>query len=256
MVELTEKQVQALKITQDVLVRIRRLAREPITPKTMAAIHDLADALHNVPGVVTRRPENQNLARMFDEELDRDLATAAGVYQREGFPAFAFAPDIAPLDVDLSAYATSGARFHVPAEFKQPSTTRADNPPCHRERRGSPLALFFRRILAGREPATSAPAVDESAANDSQKVGSTSKYPDIVLDIFKAIRSQEDYEHIQTSCNEAESGIAVPMTIFGRLDLPAAMVLRILDENKLLVEISQSRGLVILTKEVRALLLE
>ncbi|MGF6603300.1 hypothetical protein P3T23_008054 [Paraburkholderia sp. GAS448] len=147
MVELTEKQVQALEITQAALVQIRILARQPVTPKTMAAIHDLADALHNVPHGVTRRAENSNLANMFDEELDQDVATAVGVFRREGFPMFAFPPDIPSRDEDRSAYVASGARFWIPPGIADQYATAVGIGSRRGKQVGSSLALFFRRIF-------------------------------------------------------------------------------------------------------------
>ncbi len=254
MVELTEKQVQALKITHDVLVRIRRLAREPVSAKTMAAIHDLADSVHNVPDVVTRRPENPNLASMFDEELDRDLATASGVYKREGLPAFVFPQEIQPLDVDVSAYTASGARFHVRAEVNLPSTTPPNNSTCPGARKRSSLALLLQRIFGVCSSPITEPSVGKSAASAAKIVPVLSKYPDIVLDIFKAIRALDDYEQIKKSCNEIESGIAVPVTVFAKHGLPASKVLQILEANNLIVEFSSNRKSVILHKAARDLL--
>jgi hypothetical protein len=144
MVDLTVKQVQALKITGDALVQIRRLARQPATPQTMAAIHDLADALHNVPRGVTRRPENPNLATMFDDELDRDIESAASVFRREGLPLCNFPPDVEIRDENFSAYVASGARFHVPAE-KQPSVVADRRQPRPCENPGSFWSRFFKR---------------------------------------------------------------------------------------------------------------
>ncbi|KAH0436575.1 TraI domain-containing protein [Paraburkholderia fungorum] len=101
----------------------------------------------------------------------------------------------------------------------------------------------------------SSPSTDQQpAAEDTKKVLAMPKYPDIVLDIFKAIRALEDYEQIKKSCNEVESGIAVPVTIFAKHGLPASKVLQILEENKLIVEISPTRKSLILQKTARGLL--
>jgi len=103
-----------------------------------------------------------------------------------------------------------------------------------------------------KEPA--AAAAEQPTAVDAKKTPSTPKYPDIVLDIFKAIRALEDYDQIKKSCNEVESGIAVPVTIFAKHGLPASKVLQILEENKLIVEISSTRKSLILQKAARGLL--
>ncbi|MGF6604293.1 hypothetical protein P3T23_009048 [Paraburkholderia sp. GAS448] len=104
--------------------------------------------------------------------------------------------------------------------------------------------------------ATSPSTVEQPAAEHTTKAPSTPKYPDIVLDIFKAIRALDDYEQIKKSCNEVESGIAVPVTIFAKHGLPASKVLQILEENKLIVEISSTRKSLILQKAARGLLFE
>jgi hypothetical protein len=103
-----------------------------------------------------------------------------------------------------------------------------------------------------KEPA--AAAEEQPVAVDAKKPQSTPKYSDIVLDIFKAIRALEDYDQIKKSCNEVESGIAVPVTIFAKHGLPASKVLQILEENKLIVEISPTRKSLILQKAARGLL--
>ncbi|VVE16229.1 MULTISPECIES: hypothetical protein [Pandoraea] len=148
MVELTEKQTQALHITQAALVQIRCLARQPLTPTTIAAIHDLADALHNVPRWLTWRPKGLNPENVFDEELNRDLETAVGVFEREGFPMFAFPPNIQPRDVNISAYVASGARFWIPPGIANQYATSADAG----SRRGGAITLaltqFFRRLFS------------------------------------------------------------------------------------------------------------
>ncbi|PNE59651.1 hypothetical protein A8H39_00435 [Paraburkholderia fungorum] len=147
MVELTEKQVQALKITQDALVQIRALARQPVTPKTMAAIHDLADALHNVPNGVTRRPDNPDLAVLFDEELKRDVEGAVGVFRREGLPMFNFPPDVEIRDTDFSAYVASGSRFWIPPGIAKQYATSAGALPTQDVALTTRLKRFFRRVL-------------------------------------------------------------------------------------------------------------
>ena len=95
---------------------------------------------------------------------------------------------------------------------------------------------------------------DQPASPETNKGTSAPTYPDIVLDIFKAIRHLDDHEQIKRSCNEVEKGIVVPMTIFAKHGLPVSKVLEILDQSKLLVEISPSRKSCILQKAARGLL--
>lgn len=142
MVELTEKQVQALNIIHAALVEIRTLARQPVTPRTMGAIYDLADALHNVPLGVTMRPESS----MHASSVDHDIETAAGVFKREGFRMGAFPPDIQVRDADRSRYVASGATLSIPPGIANQYAT-VGTEPRGGMRLGSSLALFFRRIF-------------------------------------------------------------------------------------------------------------
>jgi len=105
-------------------------------------------------------------------------------------------------------------------------------------------------------PATdaSASAGEQPASPETKTVPPAPAYPDIVLDLFKAIRHVEDYEQIKKLCNEVDDGIVVPMTIFAKHGLPVAGVLKILEENKLLVKISDTRKSCILQKAARGLL--
>ncbi|KAF7963364.1 hypothetical protein AWV80_10570 [Cupriavidus sp. UYMU48A] len=102
--------------------------------------------------------------------------------------------------------------------------------------------------------ATSTSAHEQPASPDTKEATSAQAYPDIVLDIFKAIRHLENYEQIKKSCNEVEKGIVVPMSIFAKHGLAVSVVLDILDKSKLLVEISPSRKSCILHNAARGLL--
>ncbi|MBP0633118.1 MULTISPECIES: TraI domain-containing protein [unclassified Cupriavidus] len=102
--------------------------------------------------------------------------------------------------------------------------------------------------------AASTSADVQPGSPDTKKAPSTPRYPDIVLDIFKAIRHLDDYDQIKKSCNEIEKGIAVPISIFAKHGLPVSKVLDILDQSKLLVEISPTRKSCILQKAARGLL--
>ncbi|WP_321816695.1 MULTISPECIES: TraI domain-containing protein [unclassified Paraburkholderia] len=81
------------------------------------------------------------------------------------------------------------------------------------------------------------------------------QYPDIILDIFKAIRALPNYEEVKKLCNETESGIAVPVTIFAKHGMPSAKVFELLEQNKLIVQMSPTRKSLVLPKSVRSLLL-
>lgn len=97
-------------------------------------------------------------------------------------------------------------------------------------------------------------ADEQLASPEQKKAPSAQPYPDIVLDIFKAIRHLENYEQIKKSCNEVEKGIVVPMSIFAKHGLAVSVVLDLLDQNKLLVEISPTRKSCILQNAARGLL--
>ncbi|BBA45275.1 hypothetical protein BED46_027800 [Burkholderia contaminans] len=144
MVKLTEKQISALAITQAALVEIRRLARQPVSASTMAAIHDLADSLHNVPHGVTRRPESLALSRMFDEELDRDIEAAAAVFSRERLPLSTFPPETRIPVSAASAYIASGARFRVQPPAAGESAQAPRKRTGRRQGMGSRLARIIR----------------------------------------------------------------------------------------------------------------
>lgn len=147
MVTLTERQISALAITQAALVEIRRLARQPVSASTMAAIHDLADSLHNVPHGVTRRPESLALSRMFDEELDRDIEAAAAVFARERLPLFTLPPGTRIPASAPSAYIASGARFRVrPAAAGEPAQAPRQRS-GHRQGVGSRLVRIIRSFF-------------------------------------------------------------------------------------------------------------
>lgn len=105
-------------------------------------------------------------------------------------------------------------------------------------------------------PTTTASAStgNQPALPDTKKAPLAPQYPDIVIDLFKAIRHVEDYEQIKKLCNEVDDGIVVPMTIFAKHGLPVSNVLKILEENKLLVKISDTRKSCILQKAARGLL--
>lgn len=110
-------------------------------------------------------------------------------------------------------------------------------------------------------PAAEAPGEDVAAnispqpgASEPSKAPSAPAYPDIVLDIFKAIRHLHDYDQIKKSCNEIEKGIVVPISIFAKHGMPVSKVLDYLEQSKLLVEISSSRKSCILQKAARGLL--
>lgn len=130
------------------------------------------------------------------------------------------------------------------------STGHSDNTPG--ETQISSATLAKPADIPGTTAATSVD--DQPASPETNKGTSAPTYPDIVLDIFKAIRHLDDHEQIKRSCNEVEKGIVVPMTIFAKHGLPVSKVLEILDQSKLLVEISPSRKSCILQKAARGLL--
>ncbi|UIF89420.1 hypothetical protein [Cupriavidus sp. UYPR2.512] len=145
MVQLTEKQLQALRIAHAALVEIRVLAMAPVTPATMGAIHDLADALHNVPADVARQLEDPTLANTIGQTIDHDIEAAAGVFKRAGLSMGAFPPDVQPRDADRSHYVDSGAKLRITPEIAAQAyggaKSRGDLG------LGSSLVLLFKRIL-------------------------------------------------------------------------------------------------------------
>ena len=69
---------EALQQLGRTLLHIRMLARGPLTAETGQIIHDLADALHNVPGAIVGTDPSKG------ELLRAALSDAAGVYQNAG----------------------------------------------------------------------------------------------------------------------------------------------------------------------------
>ncbi|HBO7954682.1 TPA: hypothetical protein ACKPYT_004655 [Pseudomonas aeruginosa] len=76
--EMNSLEKDALQQLGRTLLHIRMLARGPVTPETGQVIHDLADALHNVPGAIVGTDPSK------DELLRAALSDAAGVYQKAG----------------------------------------------------------------------------------------------------------------------------------------------------------------------------
>jgi len=78
---LTEQEHVALRFLAHSLIQIRLLTRDlkrPLTAEVQRAIHDLADAWHNVPAVVADRSDKSSL-------IDGGIQEASAVYAREGW---------------------------------------------------------------------------------------------------------------------------------------------------------------------------
>lgn len=78
--EMNSLEQDALQQLGRTLLHIRMLARGPVTAETGQVIHDLADALHNVPGAIAGNDPSK------DELLRAALSDAAGVYQKSNLP--------------------------------------------------------------------------------------------------------------------------------------------------------------------------
>lgn len=81
MTTLNDRERLALQLTSEALTTIRRLATRPITREGQQAIHDLADAFHNIPALAAGGPESRDANRFL---LDHTLADAPEVYRRHG----------------------------------------------------------------------------------------------------------------------------------------------------------------------------
>ncbi|VVE14282.1 TraI domain-containing protein [Pandoraea cepalis] len=172
----------------------------------------------------------------------RDFETRAmtGRYQKSALP-----DGVTPESIQKY-----GEGVGTPAAVAAGKSHDGDNSSSETQRSSESPAV----VTDAQQSVTIASTGEKPIEEGTKKAPSTPRYPDIVLDIFKAIRALDDYEQIKKSCNEVESGIAVPVTIFAKHGLPASKVLQILEENKLIVEISQTRKSLILQKDARSLL--
>lgn len=114
----------ALRAVSEALVIIRSLARQPITKAKQSAIHDLADAFHNVPAHLATFGQQRELNAFL---LDAGVKRARAVYHQYGF---------------RSQYLASVDPTETTAESEKPATsdflTRMGNYPARM------MANFFK----------------------------------------------------------------------------------------------------------------
>jgi hypothetical protein len=79
---LSKTEQIALHGASDALVLIRSLASAPITPESQKAIHDLADAFHNVPGHCAGQKQQREANTFL---VDAALSNGAKTCLQHGF---------------------------------------------------------------------------------------------------------------------------------------------------------------------------
>jgi hypothetical protein len=85
---LNDNERDALRLVSRVLVDIRLACRGPVTPKVVRLIHDLADAVHNIPDVACRKTlqEHNDLKFLMDAGIRRVQETYAAFEQQHPSP--------------------------------------------------------------------------------------------------------------------------------------------------------------------------
>lgn len=79
----------ALRAVSEALVIIRTLAQQPMTKAKQSAIHDLADAFHNIPAHLATFGQQRELNAFL---LDAGVKRAQAVYHQYGFRSQYLAP--------------------------------------------------------------------------------------------------------------------------------------------------------------------
>lgn len=202
------------------------------------------DAIYQIDPKTGESPVTTCVRQAYRTARDFETRAMTGRYQKSTLP-----DGITPESVQTFGEGLGTPASGATAPAGQPQ--QGGNTSAEDQRSSEPPAPS----LDAHESATPELAADQPPAADTKKAPSIPKYPDIVLDIFKVIQALDDYEQIKKSCNEVESGIAVPVTIFAKHGMPTSKVLQILDEQKLIVEISPSRKSLILNKAARGLLI-
>ncbi|VWC82849.1 hypothetical protein BLA39750_01333 [Burkholderia lata] len=201
------------------------------------------DAIHRIEPTNAESPVTTCVRQAYRTAREFETRAMTGRYQKTTMPDGVTPATIQSFGEQIVAKQTSQATATpkpleaTNAPAAPPADSSAD--PTGNVGQGASVPAHEKPQL---EPAPTKPA--ESATS----------YPPIVLDIFKAICAQENYEDVKKSCNETESGIVVPVHIFAKHGLPSSSVLQILQENNLLVQISPTRRSAILARAVRPLL--
>lgn len=202
------------------------------------------EAIYQVDTKTGESPVTSCVRLAYRTARDFETRAMTGKYQKKDLPEGVTPETIAQFGAGLDATAkesppASGtAAPGAPAQPQAPTAPNADAP-----------------TGTARPDNGNVPPVDEQGAPQKPTAPPTPQYPDLILDMFKAIRAQPDFEQMKKLFNETESGIAVPSTILAKLGQPVANIIALLDEHKLLVQISDSRKSLVLSKSVRSLLL-
>lgn len=201
------------------------------------------DAIYQVDPKTGESPVTTCVRQAYRTAREFETRAMTGRYQTSALPESVTPEAIHKFGEGLASTAAGSKPAASSAEQGENTSRAAENSST------GPAAL-------AEEPGTEAAAGanQPSGTSEPSKAPSAPAYPEIVLDIFKAIRHLDDYEQVKKSCNEIEKGIAVPISIFAKHGLPVSKVLEILDQSKLLVEISGSRKSCILQKAARGLL--